>query len=192
MKTKERIVIYCIGVLIGLLIVSILLSRRAEKAAQAEDPWVTHNHDVIEAGAAEPLPVTLPDVLQAGSILDFGYLPKNVDSPKERVWLLNFEDSYPYVRIVEQVADGSIQYMAADQILIELKPGIDVTEMKPVLDSLDLRVRMFNRKEHVLVVGVINTQIDAVDATIELLRPWSDKFASISPDFIRLQPQKPQ
>lgn len=192
MKTKERIFIYFIGVLIGLLIVSILLSRRADKASQSVDPWIAHNRDIIDTGAAEPLPDALPSVLQSGMILDFGYLPKDAESPKERVWLMNFEESYPYVRVVEQIADSSIQYMAADQILIELKPGIDVTEMKPVLDSLGLRVRMFNRKEQLLVVGVVSTALDAVDQTIELLRPWSAKYTSISPDFIRLQPQKPE
>jgi hypothetical protein len=190
MKTKERIFIYVIGVAIGMVLVSVLISRRSEKAKQAVDPWVLHNRDVIDAGAAEPLPSKLPDVLQAGMILDFGYLPSGSEVPQARVWLMNFKDSYPYVRVVEQLSDGAIEYMAADQILIVLKPGIDVTELKPILDTLGLRVRMFNRKEHILVVGVISTEIDAVDQTIELLRPWSEKYSSISPDFIRLQPKK--
>jgi hypothetical protein len=190
MSSKERIFVYIIGFGIGLLLVSFIMSRRAAKEEQAVDPWVTHNQVAVEEGA-EPLPTTLPDALQKGRILTFGYLP-NATEPAERVWLLNFDESYPYVRIVEQVVDGSLQYMAADQILINLRPEIDVTEMQPMLDQLGLRVRMFNRKEHLLVVGVLSTQIDAVPATIAALQPWADRFVSAEPDFIRMQPKRPE
>jgi hypothetical protein len=57
-----------------------------------------------------------------------------------------------------------------------LAEGVDVTKLKPMLDELGLRLRMFNRKEDLAVIGVLNTQIDAVPSTIEALQPWSDLF----------------
>lgn len=192
MKTKERIFVYLIGFGVGLLIVSMLLSRRANKVAEREDPWLEHNRSVISAGEAEPLPIALPEPLQAGSILNFGYLPKASDTPSERVWLLNFQESYPYVRVVESLEGGDLFYMAADQILVHLRPEVDVTELKPMLDALGLRLRMFNRKEQIAVVGVLSTDIDAVPATLDALKPWSELFASAGPDYIRMQPKRPE
>lgn len=189
MSHKERIFVYLIGLGIGLLLVSFILSRRAAKEEQAVDPWVTHNAQVIAEGV-EPLPSDLPKALQEGRILSFGYLP-DAENPQERVWQLNYEDSYPYVRIVQNVATGETRYMAADQVLIHLKEDVDVTEIKPMLDELGLRLRMFNRKEHLAVVGVLSTEIGAVPATLAALQPWSASFESAEPDLIRMQPERP-
>jgi hypothetical protein len=79
--------------------------------------------------------------------------------------------------------------MAADQISIHLAEGVDVTELKPMLDDLGLRLRMFNRKEGLAVIGVLNTQIDAVPATIEAVQLWSDLFESAEADVLRFQGQ---
>ena len=58
-----------------------------------------------------------------------------------------------------------------------------------MLDELGLRLRMFNRKEGLAVIGVLNTQIDAVPSTIEALQPWSYLFESIDADVLRFQGQ---
>ena len=79
--------------------------------------------------------------------------------------------------------------MAADQISIYLNEGVDVTELKPMLDELGLRLRMFNRKEGLAVIGLLNTQIDAVPSTIEALQPWSDLFESVEADMLRFKGQ---
>jgi hypothetical protein len=79
--------------------------------------------------------------------------------------------------------------MAADQISIHLAEGVDVTKLKPMLDELGLRLRMFNRKEDLAVIGVLNTQIDAVPTTLEALQPWSDLFESAEADLLRFQGQ---
>jgi hypothetical protein len=55
--------------------------------------------------------VTLPDIEEA----------------EERVWLLNFDKTYPYIRVVETIATGEFSFMAADQISIYLAEGVDVT-----------------------------------------------------------------
>ncbi|MDQ8195481.1 hypothetical protein QEH59_13685 [Coraliomargarita sp. SDUM461004] len=185
MKNSDRIIVYVVGCLIGILLVSMLLSRRSAKEAAAQDPWVAHNAKMIEAGA-EPLPPEMPESIHQGQIIDFGYLP-SAEQPRERVWLLNFEESYPYVRAVETLADGQFRFMAADQISIHLAKGVDVTELQPMLDELGLRMRMFNRKESIAVIGVLNTQIDAVPATIEAVQPWSDLFVSAQADELRFK-----
>jgi hypothetical protein len=48
---------------------------------------------------------------------------------------------------------------------------------------------MFNRKEGLAVIGVLNTQIDAVPSTIEAVQPWSDLFESAEADLLRFQGQ---
>lgn len=187
MKNTDRIIVYAVGFLLGMLLVSIILSRRAAKEEAAQDPWVVHNAEAV-AGGAEPLPEGMPASIHKGRIIDFGFLP-NAENPEERVWLLNFEKSYPYVRAVETLASGEFSYMAADQISIKLADGVDVTELTPMLDELGLRLRMFNRKEKLAVVGVLSTQIDAVPATIEAVQPWSDLFVSAEADVLRFQGQ---
>lgn len=186
MKNSDRIIVYLVGFILGTLLVSMILSRRSAKEEATVDPWVVHNADVVAAGEAEPLPDGMPNSIHKGKIIRFGYLPDG-ESPAERVWLLNFEKSYPYVRVVEDLESGEFRYMAADQISIQLANGVDVTALKPMLDELGLRLRMFNRKEQLAVVGVLNTQIDAVPATIEAIQPWRELFASAEPDELRFQ-----
>lgn len=185
MKNSDRIIVYLVGFTLGMLLVSVILSRRAAREEAAVDPWVAHNAEVIASGA-EPLPSGMPASIHKGKIIDFGFLP-HVDAPAERVWLLNFDKSYPYVRAVEDLDSGEFSYMAADQITILLAEGVDVTELKPMLDELGLRVRMFNRKDRLVVVGVLNTQIDAVPATIRAVQPWSELFVTALPDVLRFQ-----
>jgi len=187
MKNSDRIIVYVVGLILGILLVSMILSRRSAKEAAAQDPWVMHNVEAV-AGGAEPLPEGMPASIHKGRIIDFGYLP-NAESPSQRVWLLNFDKSYPYVRAVETISSGKFSYMAADQITIQLADDVDVTKLKPMLDELGLRLRMFNRKEEIAVIGVINTQIDAVPATIKAVQPWSDLFVSARADELQFKGQ---
>ena len=189
MKSTDRVLVYLVGFILGMLLVSMILSRRAAKEETAVDPWVAHNAGVVAAGTADPLPSGMPASIQKGKIIAFGFLP-SAEAATERVWLLNFEKSYPYVRAVEDLASGEFSYMAADQIAIELAEGVDVTELKPMLDELGLRLRMFNRKEHLAVVGVLSTQIDAVPATIAAVQPWSDLFVAARADVLEFQGQR--
>lgn len=185
MKTSDRIIVYVVGFLVGMLLVSIILSRRSAKEEANEDPWVAHNLEMVAAGA-EPLPEAMAASIHKGRIMTFGYLPSE-DAPEQRVWLLNFKESYPYVRAVEDLASGEFSYMAADQICIDLAEGVDVTELSPMLNELGLRLRMFNRKERLAVIGVLNTQIDAVPATVAAVQPWSDLFDSAYADELKFQ-----
>ena len=187
MKNSQRVMVYLIGFILGSLLVSMILSRRASEVEAAVDPWLTHNTEAV-SGGAEPLPGRMPASIQRGRIIGFGYLPDDKEGEK-RVWLLNFDKSYPYIRAVETIATGEFSFMAADQISIYLTEGVDVTELKPMLDELGLRLRMFNRKEGLAVIGVLNTQIDAVPSTIEAVQPWSDLFESVEADVLRFQGQ---
>jgi hypothetical protein len=190
MKNTERIFVYFIGFLIGLLMVSVILMRRANREAAAiADPWA-HHIEAAEALAAEPLPPEVEPAILKGSLLGFGYLPAT-GSPRERVWIMNFEDSYPYVRIVQDLQSGTLRYMAADQIQLKLAPGVDVAELSPLLDTLGLRLRNFNRKHGLVVLGVLNTSLEAVPQTLSALEPWADLIERAEPDTIRFR-EKPR
>ncbi|MFQ3224135.1 MAG: hypothetical protein ACI8Z5_000378 [Lentimonas sp.] len=185
MKKFDRIFVYIVGFILGALLVSVIMNRRTLKEEASVDPWVTHNSAAVAAGA-EPLPDTISAAMKSGKILDFGYLPSEAEA-QSKVWHLNFAESYPYVRVEEDLSTGEFSYMAADQILIELTEGVDVTALKPMLDELGLRLRMFNRKDQIAVVGVLSTQIDAVPATIEAVRAYAELFRAVGPDVIEFK-----
>lgn len=182
MNNRDRVIVFVVGFVLGMLLVSFLLQRRVRKEATGEDPWVEHNAAAIAAGA-EPLPDKVPEVIRAGRIIDFGYLPNEAEA-LQKVWHLSFEKSYPFVRVTEDMQSGTLAYMAADQIKLELADGVDVTELKPMLNELDLHMRMFNRKAKIAVIGVVSTKIDAVPRTIEALQPYAELFSVVEPDFI--------
>ena len=77
--------------------------------------------------------------------------------------------------------------MAADQVIIYLKEGVDVTDFQPMLRELGLNVRMFNRDKNIMVIDVLNRELDAIPQTLEALSPWNNLFLSASPDFIRVK-----
>ena len=77
--------------------------------------------------------------------------------------------------------------MAADQITLKLAEGVDVTELKPMLDALNLRLRMFNRKKQIAVIGVLSTEIDAVPKTIQAVQPYTELFSLVEPDFLKFK-----
>jgi hypothetical protein len=185
MSTSDRFKAYGVGFLLGMLLVSVILSRRAAKENQSVDPWHEHREQARETGA-EPLPAAVESSMLQGAVLRFGYLP-DAALPEERVWLLNFRKSYPYVRVVETLADGTVRYMAADQIKVLLAEGVDVADLKPMLDTLGVRLRMFNRKERAAVLGVLHTGIDAVPETLQALGPWQSLFEAAEPDWIRFR-----
>ena len=185
MGGNQRIAVYFVGFLLGMLLVSGILSRRAAREQERADPWVGHNAAMVEAGAA-PLPGAVAGPIRDGRMIDYGTLPESGE-PEERVWLLNFDKSYPYVRLTEDLLSGELRYMAADQVVVELAAGVDVTALKPMLDELGLRLRMFNRKEGIAVVGVLHTGIAAVPETLAALEPWAELYAEAEPDWILFQ-----
>lgn len=185
MKGGNRILVYFFGFLLGMLLVSLIMSRRAAREQAQADPWIGHNAAMIEAGAA-PLPDGVAAPMLKGRMIDYGTLPEG-GAPEEQVWQLSFDESYPYVRLVRDIATGELSYMAADQVVVELADGVDVTALKPMLDQLGLRLRMFNRKEKVAVVGVLHTGIGAVPDTLEALTPWSELYDEVKPDWIRFK-----
>jgi len=166
-------------------LVSILVLRRTAPHAGSEDPWQHHLH-ASQAAAVEALPNNVEVAMLKGHPMAFGYLPSAAD-PQQRVWLLHFDESYPFVRVVEELSDGKLTYMAADQIKIRLQPQVDVTELAPMLEALQLRLRNFNRKHHIAIVGVIDTQIDAVPRTLKAIQPWSELFVSADVDGIEFR-----
>lgn len=179
---NQRIAVYFTGFLIGMLLVTMLLSRRAAREQAGADPWISHNAEMVAAGAM-PLPESVHPSIRKGLILDYGLLP--VAQPSlERVWLLKFQESYPNVRVVEDLESGNLAYMAADQIKITLAEGVDVTELKPMLDELGLRLRMFNRREKIAVLGLLHTGLSAVPDTLAALQPWAKYFDKAEPDWI--------
>ncbi len=177
MNTRERIGVYVFGFVLGSLLVSAVLMRRAAREETSADPWQDHSRAAAVAGA-EPLPRAVPAALLSGAVVDYGQLPGGGTA-----WVLTFDESYPFVR-VERDAAGEMHYMAADQVVVKLAEGVDVTALNPVLDALGLRLRMFSRRERAAVVGVLDTRLDAVPRTVQALNERLGASGEARPDMI--------
>ena len=184
MKQTDRIVIFIIGFTIGTFLVSIYFENKSLKKEKEEekvsDAWSELDDDVPK------LPNSLPNVFLKGILIASGTLI-NENGEEEKIWIMEFKSSYPFVRIVENISQDTLKVMAADQILIHLKEGIDVTDVQPMLKELGLNVRMFNRDKNIIVISVLNRELDSIPKTIAALRPWDKLFDSASPDFIQVK-----
>ena len=179
MKLWDRILIYGIGFAIGTLALSFYWQI---KSAQSEtEHQRAQDYSVSETEL--PLPESLPEVFTQGRVRLCGLLT-NAEGEQESIWIMEYKKSYPFVRIVKNHLRGTLEIMAADQVLLRLKEGVDVTDLQAALNALGLRVRMFNRDEQVVVVSVLNDGLSAVPNTLEALEPWSDLFESSTPDYI--------
>jgi hypothetical protein len=132
------------------------------------------------------LPESLPAVFLKGSLIASGTLI-NSNGEDENIWILEYKSSYPFVRIVENVSQQTLEVMAADQVLIHLREGVDVTDFQPMLKALELNVRMFNREKKIMVISVLNRELDAIPQTLSALSPWNGLFDSATPDFIQVR-----
>ena len=77
----------------------------------------------------------------------------NRNGEDENIWIMEYKSSYPFVRVVENIPQQTLEVMAADQVLIYLKEGVDGTDFQPMLRDSRLNVRMFNRDKNVMVIS---------------------------------------
>ena len=164
MKNSERIVVYSLGFILGMLLVSTIFMRRAAFRDTTSDS-IQDTVYLATVARFEALPQDVESVILKGQILDFGYLPSDLDR-QQRVWLLKFKKSYPHVRVVQSLESGALTYSAADQIKLTLRPDIDVTDLSPMLKALELRLRNFSRKHNIAIIGVLDTKMNVFPASI--------------------------
>jgi hypothetical protein len=176
-KGNERVGIFIIGVLIGCVLVSVLVGRREAFKEASDVSWTGPGIEF----EGPPLPDAVEPVLQEGRLLYHSV------SPEESVWVVGFTDRYPFVRVVWDAETDTFEYMAADQVVIQMRDGVDVAALKPALDKLGVRIRMFNRRENVAVIGTVNSGASAVPDTLVALEPYAELFLHASPDPIRFR-----
>jgi len=128
MTSSNRMGVYFGGFILGMVLVSFIMMRRAAQEERAADAWADRTAEAAAAGY-EPLPESLPEALRRGVVIDFGYVPDEAAAAR-RVWILHFRKSYPFVRVVEDLATGDLGLMAADQVVFELREGRDVTAFR--------------------------------------------------------------
>ena len=184
MKQTDRIVIFIIGFTIGTILVSIYLENKSQKKEAAKEQ-VLEAWSEMDEGTLN-LPESLPAVFLKGSLIASGTLI-NSNGEDENIWILEYKSSYTFVRIVENVSQQTLEVMAAAQVLIHLREGVDVTDFQPMLKALGLNVRMFNREKKIMVISVLNRELDAIPQTLSALSPWNGLFDSATPDFIQVR-----
>tara|TARA_B100001093_G_scaffold289463_1_gene276462 strand:+ start:681 stop:1232 length:552 start_codon:yes stop_codon:yes gene_type:complete len=183
MKQTDRIVVYIIGFVIGTLLVSAYLNNRQTEASKLEAERITQSQWPDEV---KPLPESVPTAFLKGELMDFGLI-ENRDQESVYIWILEFSKSYPYVRISHNLKSDEIEIMAADQVIIHTREDIDITVLKPELDKLGLKVRMFNRSKNMMVIGVLNRDLNTIPETLEAIKPWSHLYRSASADYISVR-----
>ena len=183
MKQTDRIVVYIMGFVIGTLLVSVYLNNRQNNASLLEaermsySQWPEH---------VRPFPETVPSAFLKGALIDYGLIGNN-EQEAVYIWILEFSKSYPYVCISQKLNSGEIEIKAADQVIIHTREDIDITMLKPELDKLGLKVRMFNRSRNMMVIEVLNRDLNAISETLEAIKPWSHLYTSATADYISVR-----
>ena len=65
------------------------------------------------------VPQHVHPVLLKGRVIDCGFLPDSID-PVEKIWIVRFDKHYPFVRVVQDINTQELNYMAADQVIVQV------------------------------------------------------------------------
>jgi hypothetical protein len=179
MKGNERFAVFILGLIIGCVLVSLLINRREVFKENSNASWL--GSDLPASMDMPPLPIAVEAVLHEGRPLYYGV------EDEYHIWVIGFTDRYPFVRVVWDSSNNVFQYMAADQVIIHMREGLDVADIKPALHELGVRLRMFNRRDHIVVIGTINSGISAVPDTLSALEAYRHLWQHAGPDFIRFR-----
>ena len=169
----SRVYVFFLGFLISTILITLYLDFKSSSKEDKINELVTKDH--------EPFPEKVPDVLKSGRCIDAGFIEN------EYVWIMEYSNNYPFVRISRNLDDDTIQFMAADQFILKVKDNYKITDFKPILDSLNLRVRTFNKNENILVVEVFNRNLDAFHKTLQELEDWKYMLDYVRPDYIEVK-----
>lgn len=182
MKQTDRIVIFIVGFVLGTLLISSIMKNKAYKISRTNEVNANLFEDFNEFG----LPDDFPEILKKGKLIDSRKL---VNDRNESVIVSIFEynNSYPFVRVTYNINNDKMEIMAADQVVIRLKNGKDVTDLAQILNEYGLFVRMFNRSENIVVISVFGDRINAIDNTINSLSVYNDVIDCIEPDYIKIR-----
>ena len=163
---KERVWTFLIGAVMGCLVVGGLIQRRnshreaRENIADAPVPEWAH-----------PLPGVVPEVLRKGKILHFQALEDG------RIWILQYEKNYPFVQVGEtyaaQSSTGAVstfQFLAADRMIVRLRPGVTVKEFQDVLIPMGLHTRENFKKKGLVIAGMPEVGIGKLEEALAKIR----------------------
>ena len=179
LSEQERLTTFGLGALIGCLVVAGLIGRR--NSVQSETEIVS---EAPIPQWAQPLPVSVPELLRNGKILHF----KNGVPVGGRTWILKYDKNYPLVEITELQTDpdnsGSpvlFEFLAADRLVVKLNSGIRIKDLQSELIPLGLHTREHFKKKGLVIVGLIDVGIGKLSEAKEKVS-FLEQVASVDFD----------
>ena len=181
LSDKERLTTFALGALLGCFVVAGLISRR--NAVKSERELLSKAP--VPAGI-QPLPGAVPEMFRRGKILHF-----REHAPRDRTWILQYYKNYSFVQIDEtpstQSSTGGVstfRFLAADRLLVRLKPDVSIKDFQAKLTPLGLHTRENYKKKGILIVGLVEVGIGKLESTLEQVRALD---AVISVEFDRIE-----
>lgn len=178
---KERLTTFALGALLGCFVVAGLISRR--NAVKSERDLLSKAP--VPAGI-QPLPGAVPEMFRRGKILHF-----REQASRNRTWILQYDKNYSFVQIDETPSTQSgsgwfstFRFLAADRLLVRLKPDVSIKDFHAKLIPLGLHTREHYKKKGILIVGLVEVGIGKLEAALEQVHALD---AVISVEFDRIE-----
>jgi hypothetical protein len=183
MKQSDRLKTFGIGFVIGCVIVSFIITGRNEKKKSMKQDLLVPQHETMDGIPSDPIPENAPNAIREGRIQEFKKFED--ENGQKRVWLLNFKNNYSLVQLEEEQKDETLKYsyLAADQILVTVKPGTYKSAVQEFLKESPWHFRDYHKQPDLYVIGINQPTIDSVYRAIEEISKF-DLITEAKPDYI--------
>lgn len=142
---KEKVGVYAMGLVLGIVLVSLIQRERRSGEESGGRFLGKAIESMIESSGLRNLPEGSPDYLRESRLLDYLLTLPDASGRFEYIWILEVEEGYPRVRVIEQLeqrgpeepwVSQGFSIMAADQVLVQPAPGVEPEALDPYLQSL--------------------------------------------------------
>ncbi len=149
LSRKEKVLVYLIGVVIGVAILLMVRRGDSDSGEARDSPGAIKGiiQSLIESSGIRNLPEGSPEYLRQSQLFSWHRSQPDASGRFEFIWILQVEEALPWVRVVEQLrvdpanVDAGIQsegyrLMAADRIILRTLPGTAMDQAKAELEKL--------------------------------------------------------
>lgn len=190
---KEKIAVYGMGLVLGILLVSFLQRQRTSGDEEPERFLGKAMESMIESSGLRNLPEGSPAYLRNSQLEDYLLTLPDASGEFQYIWILRVEEGYPRVRVVEQLRQRGPEspwesqgysIMAADKVFVRLQAEISPQAFDGILESLD-----WNRGEYYEGVQSWEVELDemaplSVPKAIQRLEGFEEIVQAATPRLI--------
>ncbi|MEM7674322.1 MAG: hypothetical protein AAF212_13340 [Verrucomicrobiota bacterium] len=158
---KERLMIFGVGVGLGILLVGFIHNRRAADGPEGTESMAKKViRDVVSSTGVKPLPEGTPEILRQSRLHSFDVLTSRKDGSATTVWNLEMlEGMWPWVRVssrqeMDQNQPPEVLVMAGDRFLVELKPGVALADLESIVQKRNMEYVTYYKRTNQHVIGI--------------------------------------